>query len=383
MSVLAWLPLFATLLLAGPQAGRPVPAPRDAAANRRALWEALDLYVKGDFDAAVARALRVGFDPVQAEGWIAAAPRASRDARRRAAAVCALDVASVRPFLLPRLASWARELVAEGEPGPLEAIWLRASIGIAEGFGSWPFLLEDAPVPPQAAAPRGRAQTAPPARPIAHLRYARQRLGDDPYVAMAEVVGAEFVTSPAIVGSAARIRNRAPSGDRLGADEADRAAIDAAGAIPLLRAAAAAAERLTAVPPLSGEAQVRLGYLKLRLGDTDAALASFQRVDERTADRDLRYLGRLYTALALDRLSRVDEAAAMYRAALAIVPGARTAATLLTALLVRAGRLDDAEAMAVEFMEAKTLADDPWRTYFLGDYPHVRGLIARLREMAR
>lgn len=350
----------------------------------RALWEVLNLYAAGQFEAAVGRAMRLGFDPVQADAWIANGPRTSQEQRRMVAAVCALDLAARRPFLLPRLAPWARTLWGAGDAGPWESIWLRASVAVAEGFGLWTFLLEDGPEPsPLPPARRGAPAPPPKPRPVAHLRFARQRLGDDPYVAMAEVVGAEFVTSPAIVGAASRVRGRQPGSDKLGGDLVDREVLERAGAVTLLEAAAATAERLTVVSPLSAEAFVRLGYLRLRLGDTDAALRNFDQASERTTSRDLRYLARLYTGLTLDRLNRVEEAAASYRAALDLVPQARSATTLLVALLVRAGRLEESEGVATAFIEAGQAADDPWRDYFLGDYPSAQDLIARLRTAVK
>jgi Flp pilus assembly protein TadD len=200
---------------------------------------------------------------------------------------------------------------------------------------------------------------------------------------MAEVVGAEFLTSPAIVGRAARIAFRDPGFDRLGADEPDRASLAAADELRTLEDAAKKAATLLSVDELRAEASVRLGYIALRLGRTDEALGHLDRLAELSATPGWRYLGHLYTGLTLARLNRVDEAAAAYRAALGVVPRARSATTLLTALLLTNGRLNEAEAESAQFLAAPEAPNDPWRTYLLGDFPQLPALLIRLREAIR
>ena len=95
----------------------------------------------------------------------------------------------------------------------------------------------------------------------------------------------------------------------------------------------------------------------------------------------MKYLAHLYSAWTLAHTGHNDDAIAEYRAALAIVPHARSAATLLTALLVMSDKISDAEAL-VDRQIAVQAADngDPWRTYLLGDYRNYPALIAKLRE---
>ena len=146
----------------------------------------------------------------------------------------------------------------------------------------------------------------------------------------------------------------------------------------LLERAAAAATALAADPLVGPEARLRFGYLQLRLGPHDPALQQFRQIE--TTDAFVTYLGHLFSGWTLARDGQADAAVREYRAALAVVPHARSASTLLTAFCIMNGRLDDAEKLANELMAKPAVADDPWRTYLLGDYREYPTLIAGLRE---
>jgi hypothetical protein len=95
----------------------------------------------------------------------------------------------------------------------------------------------------------------------------------------------------------------------------------------------------------------------------------------------VKYLAHLYAGWTLAHTGHNDDAIAEYRAALDIVPHARSAATLLTSLLVMSDKIADAEAL-VDREIAVQAADnkDPWRIDLLGDYRNYPALIAQLRE---
>ena len=168
--------------------------------------------------------------------------------------------------------------------------------------------------------------------------------------------------------------------DRISADLLERDAPGAAERTALLDRAAGFFERLLSHSALAAEANLRLGYVRLRQGQFDTALAHFDRVAALTESRSLRYLGHLYSGWVLGRSGRVDEAVTAYRAALRFVPRAQSATSLLVGLLARNDRLTDAEAAADEFLGAEASKSDPWRTYFVGDFEAYPDLVRRLRE---
>jgi len=148
-----------------------------------------------------------------------------------------------------------------------------------------------------------------------------------------------------------------------------------------LESALVSLQPLMANPEVGGEARVRAGFIELRLGHTDRALPILREAANMATEPYIKYLAHLYTGWTLAHTGKNDDAIAEYRAALAIVPHARSAATLLTALLVMSDKIADAEAL-VDREIAVQAADnnDPWRTDLLGDYRNYSALIARLRE---
>jgi tetratricopeptide (TPR) repeat protein len=356
--------------------------PADPAVTRAArvrapsTREALDRYLKGDYEGALQ-----GPPPLtrfvyqDAERWVTAAGAAAVERRSVAAALFALEYAGTRRALFPAVVSWARDLLARQPPRAAEAEWLRASIALAEGTDRWVFLLQG--VPTRRAG--GRAAGAP----VGHIRFARLRYPDDPYFQMAEAVGAELSASRKLDQVSAPPPQSSTGWDRVSADLLDAGTPGMAERAALLERAAGIFERLTSHASLGAEANLRLGYVRLRQGQFDTALAHFDRAGSLTESRSLRFLGHLYSGWVLGRAGRVDEAAAAYRAALRFVPRAQSATSLLVALLAKNDRLADAEAVADEFLAADVSTSDPWRTYFVGDFDAYPDLVRRLRERLR
>jgi hypothetical protein len=260
-------------------------------------------------------------------------------------------------------------VVSPSGPAETEALWLRASIALSEGLGQWAFLTTGA-VP---AVPGPPARSTTPAAPvIGHAAYAAQRFPDDPYFRMAAVIGAEYSTS------SARITPR-----RFGGDSSDPARSSTSNEARVLAAAAQSVQTLIANPAFRSEAQLRLGYIQFRLGQNDAALQSFDEVVASGGRSDLRYLAHLYSGLALARVNRVSEAVSAFRAALRVVPGASSATTLLTHVLLTSGQIAEAEGLAGEFLSSPVNRNDPWDRYFFGDFAQYGELVGRLRERLR
>jgi tetratricopeptide (TPR) repeat protein len=216
-----------------------------------------------------------------------------------------------------------------------------------------------------------------------YLADARRRFPDNPYFVLAEVVAVEVAaTLPADAGALSRA-GRAPGFDRIAADvfdtDAERASPRARG----LDQAARLLAPLTSNADVASEAHLRLGYIDLRFGRRASALDHFGHVNPDDADRGVVYLGHLFAGWVLAGDGRVDEAAAAYRAALAVIPHGRAATTLLTSLMLMNNKLDEAEQLSNEFLVTPPADNDPWWDYLAGDYRHYRALIGRLRDAIR
>lgn len=137
-------------------------------------------------------------------------------------------------------------------------------------------------------------------------------------------------------------------------------------------------------PDVGGEARVRLGISQTRSGRHADAVATLQRAEQETRDPHLVYLARLFRGQAFERLKRPNDAEAAYRAAVATIPGAQSAATALSGLLAADGRRLDAQQLMGRTMAVRPMPIDPWRVYVHGDDRFWPYLITRLRqEIAR
>jgi tetratricopeptide (TPR) repeat protein len=358
--------------------GRQLPPRPMNSRTRSATADALDRYVKGEYARSVSVLANIGgFDSMAADDWIVSGGAGAVQKRRFIAALVALEYTASRPGLSPLLYEWGAKTLRESvEPQPLEAVWLRASVALAEGRGAWP-LLKGLP-PGLGGRPAASAAAGDPLLGTGHLAYALSRFADDPHFKLAQVVTAEAATSPAIGAIVLTPDGQGVVSDQIDAQMLDVAATGPANPSKLLERAAAAATALTTNPLVGPEAHLRLGYLQLRLGHRDVALQQFRQID--TTDQFVAYLGHLFAGWTLAKDGQAEMAVAEYRAALAIVPHARSASTLLTAFCIMSGRLEDAEKLANELMAKPAVADDPWRTYLMGDYREYPKLIAGLRE---
>jgi tetratricopeptide (TPR) repeat protein len=335
--------------------------------------EVLDEYLKGGYEAALGnppRPLRFNFD--DAERWITAGGQPQVARRQLAASVFALEYAGVRQGVLPALLNWARGVMSRQPPRATEALWLRASIALAEGLDRWVFLVEGVDQP--------TSSRKPTPQPAGHIRFARTRYPDDPYFQMAEAIGAELSATRALNRLSGSLPENSAGWDRIAGDRLDGSAFRLPERTAALERAAGLLERLTSHPTLGAEASLRLGYVRLRQGHTDAALAEFDQLPSRTKNVSLRYLGHFYSGWTLASLGRTQEAVAAYKAALGFVPRAQSATSLLVALLVKTDQLSDAEAAAEEFLVADVAPIDPWRTYYGGDFSEYPRLVRQLRE---
>lgn len=354
----------------------PAPAKSGSVPRGPTTREALDQYLKGDHEAAVGSPPKLArFNFEDAERWITASGQPQVERRQLAAALYALEYAGVRQGVLPAMLNWARGVLSRQPPRAIEALWLRASIAISEGLGRWTFLVE------------GVGQTTasgkPGAAPTAHIRFARTRFPDDPHFQMAEALGAERSAANTPDRLSATLSQSTTGWDAIAAQRLEAGGPRLAQRTADLERAAGLLERLTSHETLAAEATLRLGHVRLRQGQSDAALGHFDRLPSLTKNVPVRYLGHLFSGWTLGALGRTQEAAVAYRAALGFVPRAQSATSLLVALLLKSDQLSEAEAAAEEFLVADVAPSDPWRTYYVGDFSEYPRLVRQLREALR
>jgi len=367
MTGLRWLVVggVALALTADPAAQVRQPAPQTPQTSPRTrpptTRESLDRYLRGDYDGAVRGSpMLVRFDTADAQKWIVAGGAGAVPKRRLAVASFVLEYSAARPHQTPVLVPWARTVLAAGPASASEALWYRASIALCEGIDLWSLLW----LPPAGGG---------------HIAFARGRFPSDPHLQIADALGYEVLASRA----GRRDRGAAPKAfafDRIAADVRDADSVAAAARASALTNAVTILEPLTASPVVRAEAQLHLGYVRLRQGQRDAALQHFDAVNLDTSDRNLRYLGHLYAGWALSDAGRPGEAESAYRAALLNVPNGQAATVLLTSLLLANERLADAEVTADDFFAREASPYDPWQSYVLGDAPLYWTFVLRLRE---
>jgi tetratricopeptide (TPR) repeat protein len=342
--------------------------------------DALDRYMRGDYQGALQGNPRLTrFDFNEAERWLSSGGAATAERRRATAALFALEYAGVRQSLLPVLLTWARGVLARQPPRPLEARWLRASIALAEGLDRWVFLVRGVPPPTVS----GRRPAGPPPPVVGHIAHARGRFPDDPYFKMAEAVGAEVSASRPLDRLSAPPPQTGTGWDRVEIEMLESGGPRLAERTAALERAAALLEQLVSTPDLAADAHLRLGYVRLRQGQRDAALGHFDQIAASDANVRTRYLGHVLAGWSLGSVNRVNEAAIAYRAALRLVPRAQSATALLVALYLRHDQLMEAELASDEFLDPAPAPSDPWHAYFVGDYDAYPQLVTTLREALR
>lgn len=147
------------------------------------------------------------------------------------------------------------------------------------------------------------------------------------------------------------------------------------GAVALYRLAAGQ-------PDLQREALVRLGRVLLDHDRPVEVVGVLQRRPDMSMDT-LSFIGALTLGDALERLDRLQEAAAAYDAALRVEPLSQSAAIGLASVLLRTGQAERAVAVASAGREAGPAADDGRRREFEAyDSRFVEAWIEELRGLA-
>jgi hypothetical protein len=237
--------------------------------------------------------------------------------RQIVAATFALETAVPHfwPEEVDPLIEWGCQLLRQGgPPDATERLWERASVAI---FGR---ARDDGRLVTRAGPGAALGSRLPPARrPVDHIAHALLRFPDEPRFRLAQAMrfavsadtepprDAEWVATDKLSknSEAAILRGRATQ------------------AIQMF-------QPLVDVPTLRAEAELRIGYLWLVLHEPGIALGHFDRARD-PEDAFVAYLAWFLGGRASDALSRRDEADAMYRSALQVIPHAQSAADALAA----------------------------------------------------
>jgi tetratricopeptide (TPR) repeat protein len=229
------------------------------------------------------------------------------------------------------------------EPGEFERAWLAAELAMLQG-------------------------SIQPRLALSFVDRALERFPDD----------GRFHLARAVVND--QLRHTAPPRPAFGAPR------PAAGpAPPSIEMVIEHYERAAAFPAVRGEARVRLGWLRARLGRHEEALGDFNAaaagIDR--SDRQLLYLNELLRGQALATLGRHADAASAFRRALAIGSSAQSARVGLMNALLATGDRAEAEQLAEAIQSAPREAFDPWWLIAQGGYRQYPQLLTDLRRMIR
>jgi tetratricopeptide (TPR) repeat protein len=139
-----------------------------------------------------------------------------------------------------------------------------------------------------------------------------------------------------------------------------------------------------ALPATATEARIRLAFFLHQAKQHEEALTHLTAAGaEPIAEPSLRYIRQLVLGHVLWSLNKRDDSIAAFRAALAIMPSAQSARVALMNALLLQGDRPAAEALAAQVQAETTADNDPWWSYWQGQYRLYPYVMARLREMSQ
>jgi tetratricopeptide (TPR) repeat protein len=129
-------------------------------------------------------------------------------------------------------------------------------------------------------------------------------------------------------------------------------------------------------------AKIRLGRVRWRLGDREAARAALEKAVGQTTDPGLLYLAHLFLGRVHEDSGRLESAVKEYRLSLALDPRSQAAGVALSHALRKAGETDEArEVLRATLAQAGQRAyRDAYWDYVAVNALHFREVVAALRE---
>jgi tetratricopeptide (TPR) repeat protein len=139
-------------------------------------------------------------------------------------------------------------------------------------------------------------------------------------------------------------------------------------------------ENAAAGMPAGGEAILRLGHIRLLLGDLAGAGMSFAAVAE-GGSPTLRYLASLFDGARAEAAKNVEGAKAAYDRALQLAPDAQSAMLAVSHLEDVRGDAAAARKWVVRSIDAPANRVDPWGSYWFGQADLQTAWLTALRAM--
>jgi len=135
---------------------------------------------------------------------------------------------------------------------------------------------------------------------------------------------------------------------------------------------------------IAAEARIRLAWMLYRTGNHEEALSQLMQAGASPLpDLELRYLQQLFLGHVFGAMGDHDRSIAAYRAAAAILPGAQSARVGLMNTLLLRGERAEAEALAEFIQTTREQSQDPWWSYWQGQYRMHPQAMRRLFELAK
>ena len=139
-----------------------------------------------------------------------------------------------------------------------------------------------------------------------------------------------------------------------------------------------------AFPSIAAEARIRLSWMLYRSGAVNEALLQLMQAGESPLrDSELRYLHQLFLGHVLVAAGEHERGITAYRAAATILPTSQSARVGLMNTLLLRGERAEAEQLAEHVQSTTDRSQDPWWTYWQGQYRLHQSALMRLLEMAK
>jgi tetratricopeptide (TPR) repeat protein len=202
----------------------------------------------------------------------------------------------------------------------------------------------------------------------AHFGLAEQYFPDDVWLAFGEATMQAAMAAPPLQDFV-RL-TRLPGNVRFDVD----------GRRVHLQRAQALFRRVLSMDPGLVEAQIRLGQVRLDLGEPADAVHLLEAALQKTTDVVLSYYGHLFLGHAYREMRRVEPARASFLAAAQLFPRAQTPRLALSELAHGRDRAEARAALEALFALGPALSEreDPWWDYHDGEGPRAEALLADL-----
>jgi tetratricopeptide (TPR) repeat protein len=353
-------------------------APASRQSNTLSVSEAVSLYAQGEFDAAVERLdtrnLLVRQFTRGLDAWVAAGDETQLSHRKRTAAAFALEAGWHATRGFPNLTRsnfdpWGRVTPSDVERWRLNSYWSHPIVAL--------WAVEQLPITQPQAVDRfialaavGYAEDGHAWNRLQHavLPRVRRLFSDEPRFRLADALA----RTNADLGPLRYHSNVAALRDEPQPGAAGKMARAITTFTPLLDE-----------PTLSGEVELRIGYLELRRRQWAASIHRFDAARLKATEPVLRATADYFAGWVHEQLAQPEMAVSAYRRAHAITPMMRNLTTRLSALLFLRGERNDAYALLDPALNLRPVPTDLLLVFERADARFVPEWMASIRKALR